>query len=66
MSGHYLSCTTLLRDENMLTDWRLLTMPENMSKFHLDDVYNSVSDILYTNRLHDFIAQLIVLRFLQS
>jgi len=47
MSGHYLSCTTLLRDGNILKDWKMLYMPEEMNKFHLDDVYNSVSNILY-------------------
>jgi hypothetical protein len=47
MSGQYLSCTTILRDGNILKDWKMLYMPEEMNRFHLDDVYNSVSNILY-------------------
>lgn len=46
MSGHYLSCTTILRDGNILKDWKMLYMPEEMNKFHLDDVYNSVSTLM--------------------
>lgn len=43
MSGRYLSCTTIVRDGNILDDWKVIYMPEDMNKFHLDDVYNSVS-----------------------
>ncbi|XP_025196437.1 uncharacterized protein LOC112595429 isoform X2 [Melanaphis sacchari] len=46
MSGHYLSCTTILRDGNILKDWKVLNMPEEMNKFNLDDVYNSVAALM--------------------
>jgi len=45
MSGRYLSCTTILREGNILKDWKMLYMPEEMNKFNLDDVYNSVSNV---------------------
>lgn len=44
MSGQYLSCTTILRDGNKLDNWKMIYMPEDMNKFNLDDVYNSVSN----------------------
>ncbi|KAL4131270.1 hypothetical protein QTP88_008607 [Uroleucon formosanum] len=46
MSGRYLSCTTILRDGNILKDWKMLYMPEEMNKFNLDDVYNSVAALM--------------------
>ncbi|XP_060842948.1 uncharacterized protein LOC132923130 isoform X1 [Rhopalosiphum padi] len=46
MSGQYLSCTTILRDGNILKDWKMLYMPEEMNRFHLDDVYNSVAALM--------------------
>ncbi|XP_022170637.1 uncharacterized protein LOC111033963 isoform X3 [Myzus persicae] len=46
MSGRYLSCTTILRDGNILKDWKMLYMPEDMNKMNLDDVYNSVAALM--------------------
>lgn len=45
MSGSYLSYTSLLREGNVLVDMKTLSLPEDMHKFHLDDVYNTVSNI---------------------
>lgn len=39
-------CTTILRKGNILDGWKLLSMPENMNKFHLDNVYNCVSNVM--------------------
>lgn len=50
MSGQYLGCTTILRDGNILADWKTINLPENMNKFHLDNVYNCVS-ILFVHLL---------------
>lgn len=36
--------TTILRDGNILSDWQLLSLPCDMNKFNLDDVYNCVSN----------------------
>ncbi|XP_050420843.1 uncharacterized protein LOC126833502 [Adelges cooleyi] len=46
ISGRYLTCTSFLRDGNMLVDWKMLCFPENMYKFNLNDIYNSVVDIM--------------------
>lgn len=45
MSGSYISYTSLLREGNILVDMKTICMPEDMHKFHLDDVYNNVSNI---------------------
>jgi len=49
MSGQYLGCTSMLRDGNILADWKMLYLPEDMNKFNLDDVYNSVSNLYAKN-----------------
>lgn len=45
MSGKYLNCTSILRDGNILADWKTICMPEDMYKYNLDDIYNTVSII---------------------
>lgn len=47
MSGSYMSYTYLLREGNILVDMKTIRMPEDMHKFHLDDIYNNVSKIKF-------------------
>lgn len=44
MSGSYMSYTSLLREGNIIDDMKTIRLPEDMHKFHLDDVYNNVSN----------------------
>ncbi|VVC24553.1 Hypothetical protein CINCED_3A007903 [Cinara cedri] len=46
ISGQYIISTTMLRDGNILSDWQFLSLPDNMNKFNLNDVYNCVAKLV--------------------
>ncbi|XP_050546359.1 uncharacterized protein LOC126908386 isoform X2 [Daktulosphaira vitifoliae] len=46
ISGHYLNCTSFIRDGNILANWKMINLPEDIFKFNLDDVYNTVVEVM--------------------